>query len=193
MEDFFYFNISKNDNYKNNISNILIFLDDINKKINFTKINIKEKENDLIKFLLNKFKKLYLFQFMLNPNEDIQNALNNSLILLFNEISNNLNYNNNDIINDNYIDILKNKSIYKFLEELEENKDNYHNSSSKRLFDLNQIDIQSLKSDIISNNEYLSSIDAKIDDLYYHLNHNKNIFFIGLSSILIFSFLIHKY
>jgi len=58
MEDFFYFNITNNENIKIEIKNILTFLDNINKKINYTTIDIKTKEIDLIKFLLNKFKKI---------------------------------------------------------------------------------------------------------------------------------------
>jgi len=171
MEDFFYFNVSKNENLKKEINNILIYLDEVNKKIKYTKINIREREGELLKFLLSKFKKLYLFQFMINPNEDIENAFNNSLILLFNEISNNLNYNSNNDSNSNndtnvnYIDILKNKSIYKFLEELEENKDNYYNSTTRRLIELNQLDIDYLKSAVITNNEHISSLTHKIKNI----------------------------
>jgi len=148
MEDFFYFNITNNENIKKEINNILIFLDNINRKINYTNIDIKTKEIDLIKFLLNKFKKIYLFQFMINPNETVENVLNNSFVLLFTEISNNLNYNDTPITNDiNYIDIIKNKSIYKFLEELEENKNG-------RLLELHDTNIKYLSNNIkkIENN-----------------------------------------
>jgi hypothetical protein len=156
MEDFFYYNINNNSNIKNEITNILIFLDNINNKINYTNINIKDQEIELIKFLLNKFKKLYLFQFMLNPNETIENALNNSLITLFNEISNNLNY--NDSINDNnFLEILKNKSIYKFLEELDENK----NNSSSKILELHNNDIKYLQNTVFTNLNYVKKIDKK--------------------------------
>jgi hypothetical protein len=169
MEDFFYFNITNNENIKIEIKNILNFLDNINKKINYTNIDIKTKEIDLIRFLLNKFKKIYLFQFMINPNETIENVLNTSFVLLFTEISNNLNYNeisvnNNDI---NYIDIIKNKSIYKFLEELEENK---NTSINGRLLELHDSNIKYLinKSDDNTNNI------KKIEKNYIKRRKSKN-------------------
>jgi len=183
MEDFFYFNITNNEKLKSDISNILIFLDNINKKINYTKINILEKEGDLIKFLLNKFKKLYLFQFMVNPNEDIQIALNNSLILLFNEINNNLNYNQETDINENYLEILKNKSIYKFLEELEENKDNL---TTKRFLDLTLMDIEYIKSLLMSNNEHINTIEYKFNDFNNKFEKiYKGLFYISVSAFFI--------
>jgi|688.fasta_scaffold00528_54 hypothetical protein len=178
MEDFFYFNITNNENIKIEIKNILNFLDNINKKINYTNIDIKTKEIDLIRFLLNKFKKIYLFQFMINPNETIENVLNTSFVLLFTEISNNLNYNeisvnNNDI---NYIDIIKNKSIYKFLEELEENK---NTSTNGRLLELHDSNIKYLinKSDDNTNN--IKKIEK-----------NYNILLITFGSLLIYKLII---
>jgi len=176
MEDFFYYNITNNQSLKNEITNVLIFLDNINNKILYTKINIREKENELLKFLMNKFKKLCLFQFMVNPNENIQVIYNNSIITLFNEISNNLNYietgNNND-----YMEILKNKSIYKFLEELEENND--YTSTTRRLLDLNQTDINYLKEKINSN-------DGKFNNLY------KKIVYLGISITTISTIVIYN-
>lgn len=191
MEDFFYFNISNNESLKKEIDNVLFFLEQVNKKINYTKINIRDKESELLKFLLNKFKKLYLFQFMLNPNEDIQNALNNSLILLFNEVSNNLNYNSDVSDNSNYLEILKNKSIYKFLEELEENKDNEYNSTTRRLLELNKMDIDYLKSSYTTNNKYLSylSSENKTNKKRNKINLSLNI--ISLSFIL--GYITYKY
>lgn len=176
MEDFFYYNISNNQSLKNEITNVLLFLENVNNKLLYTKINIREKENELLRFMMNKFKKLCLFQFMVNPNESMQVIYNNSLITLFNEISNNLNYidvaNNSD-----YVEILKNKSIYKFLEELDENND--YTSTTRRLLDVNQSDISHLK-------EKAKATDKKFDNIY------RNLFFLSISSILIYNVLTIK-
>lgn len=176
MEDFFYYNISNNQSLKNEITNVLLFLENVNNKLLYTKIDIRKKENELLRFMMNKFKKLCLFQFMVNPNESMQVIYNNSLITLFNEISNNLNYvdvnNNND-----YLEILKNKSIYKFLEELEDNND--YNFSSRRLLDINQIDIKNLK-------EQVKETDKKFTNIY------RNIIFYSISSFLIYNVFIIK-
>ena len=174
MEEYFNNNINKDE-----INNILIFLDKINKKINYTNINILEKKEDLICFLFKKFKKIYLFQFMINPNESINNALNSSLILLFNEISNNLNYIDNNINEPNYFEIAKNKAIYNFLEELDETKA------------LTKLEIQHNK-DI----DYLHKIHVK-DYLYlkhlYTLNKNKykikDILLVSISAFLFYKYI----
>lgn len=176
MEDFFYYNISNNQSLKNELTNVLLFLENVNNKLLFTKINIREKENELLRFMMNKFKKLCLFQFMVNPNENMQVIYNNSLITLFNEITNNLNYidgtNNSD-----YLEILKNKSIYKFLEELDEKND--YTSTTRRLLDLNQSEINNLK-------EKAKATDKKFDNIY------RNLFFLSISSILIYNVLTIK-
>jgi hypothetical protein len=178
MEEYFNTNINNNENFQNEINNILIFLDKINKKINYTKINILEKKEDLIIFLFKKFKKIYLFQFMLNPNEDINNALNNSLMLLFNEIYNNLNYVDNDNINEsNYLEIVKNKSIYNFLEELDDNK-------TSKILENHNNDI-----------DYLHKIHTK-DYLYLKYLYTQNANKYKIKDILLISisgFLFYKY
>ena len=179
MEEYFNNNINNNQNLQNEINNILIFLDKINKNINYTNINILDKKKDLIFFLFKKFKKIYLFQFMINPNEDINNALNNSLMILFNEISNNLNYINDNINEPNYFEIAKNKAIYNFLEELDETKA------------LTNIEIQHNK-DI----DYLHKIHVK-DYLYlrhlYTLNTHKykikDILLVSISAFLFYKYI----